>query len=317
MKRLISLVLVVLLLPTSFVFSHPGGVDSSGGHFDRRSGQYHCHRDTCESLNVSPSNQIANTIKIATFNIQIFGKTKAGKTGIMNQLASIIRKYDVVAVQEIKDKDNKVPRMFLDKINESGVRYDMRVSDRTGLQPDDKNSQEQYVVYFNIDTIDALDDGQLYDDSENDYFQREPFIVHLKAELGNFRFVLITIHTRPESAVEEIEALDHVFDWAKGEYPNEDDFIALGDYNAGCTYAKPNQLDSLAISGSNYIWVVPHDAETNLATKKCAYDRIVITRETEEDYNKEWEVDNSFNDKKVSDHWPVWGEFQTNQDTGN
>src|SRR3954471_19205238 len=44
----------------------------------------------------------APTIKIATFNIQVFGKTKAHRPEVMSQLAAIVREYDVIAIQEIK-----------------------------------------------------------------------------------------------------------------------------------------------------------------------------------------------------------------------
>ena len=57
------------------------------------------------------------TIRIATFNIKVFGPTKAGKPDVMSVLAGIVRKYDIVAVQEIKDRKRKVPGLFLDEIN--------------------------------------------------------------------------------------------------------------------------------------------------------------------------------------------------------
>ena len=43
--------------------------------------------------------------RIGAFNIQVFGKSKAGKPEVMDVLAKIIRTYDVVAIQEIRDKD--------------------------------------------------------------------------------------------------------------------------------------------------------------------------------------------------------------------
>ena len=42
-------------------------------------------------------------ITIASFNIQIFGQTKASKPEVMEILADIIRQYDLVAIQEIRD----------------------------------------------------------------------------------------------------------------------------------------------------------------------------------------------------------------------
>ena len=95
----------------------------------------------------------ASNIKIAIFNIQIFGKTKASKPGVMAELASIIRKYDIVAVQKIKDKPGNVPTLFLTEINSDGSAYTLVVSERSGLQPDDESSQEQYAYYLNTETI--------------------------------------------------------------------------------------------------------------------------------------------------------------------
>jgi len=71
---------------------------------------------------------------------------------------------------------------------------------------------EHYAVYFDSATIEVLDAGRLYDDSLSDHFQREPFVAHFKAKHGNFSFVLISIHTCPDMAVEEIAALELVIE---------------------------------------------------------------------------------------------------------
>ena len=51
-----------------------------------------------ESIGASP-----DTIKIASFNIQIFGKTKASKQEVMDILAQFILEFDIVAIQEIRE----------------------------------------------------------------------------------------------------------------------------------------------------------------------------------------------------------------------
>ena len=43
------LFLPVFLAPL-FLHAHPGGLDSQGGHTDRRTGAYHCHREPCFSV---------------------------------------------------------------------------------------------------------------------------------------------------------------------------------------------------------------------------------------------------------------------------
>jgi hypothetical protein len=116
-------------------------------------------------------------VKIATFNIQIFGKAKAAKPEVMEVLVKVIRSYDLVAVQEIKDVSQQAPAKLLDAINkEAGPRYALALSPRSGQQPDDKKSQEQYGYFYNTETVRQLGEGALFDDSAKDLFQREPWV---------------------------------------------------------------------------------------------------------------------------------------------
>jgi endonuclease/exonuclease/phosphatase family metal-dependent hydrolase len=256
-----------------------------------------------------------DTLKIATFNIQVFGRTKAAKSAIMAQLVAIIRKYDVVAVQEIKDTTGAAPKVLLNAVNSGGDRtYAMLLSPRTGIQPDDKTSQEQYAVFYDTTLVEALPGDRLFDDERHDLFQREPYVTPLRVRDGGFSFVLIGIHTRPESAVEEIGGLHDVVEWARTVFPDEDDFIALGDFNAGCDYASPTQLDALDLRGPGYVWIVPDDSDSNVSpTTACAYDRIVTTVGTKAAFTGNWGVHQAFTDKAVSDHWPVWAEFSAEE----
>lgn len=255
-----------------------------------------------------------SNIKIATFNIQIFGETKAGKPAVMAELASIIRKYDIVAIQEIKNIGQTVPTLFLNEINSDGSAYMFVLSARTGQQPDDSGGQEQYAYYLNTETLRVIEDAGLFDDSANDLFQREPYVARFGVIDGNFTFALITVHTKPERAVAETKALHDVFIWAQDQFPSEDDFIDLGDFNASCDYASPSDFVGSPIR-DDYTWIVPDDADTNFSTTDaCAYDRIVITEGAEEDYADNFGVDTSITSNVVSDHFPVWAEFRTNSD---
>lgn len=274
-----------------------------------------------EGLKTGPSTEtkalvVPKTIKIGTFNIQNLGVSKIGKADVVRELVSIIRKYDVIAVQEISDKTNRVAFRFLDSINKNQtVPYALLLSPRSGQQTDDISSQEQYAFYYNTYTIKDLGNAMLYNDSAYDYFEREPFLAHFKVVNGNFSFVLSTVHTKPKVAIEEIKAMDAVIKWAKLKYENEDDFIALGDFNASCTYASPSQLDDLDIRKDNYRWIIADTVKTNLSAKQCAYDRIVITNSaTSTDFTGNWGVDRCFYSKTISDHWPVWAKFYTTKD---
>jgi endonuclease/exonuclease/phosphatase family metal-dependent hydrolase len=265
------------------------------------------------SLSTSKASpRAAGSIKIATFNIRDFGRTKASKPAVMKILAEIVRKYDVVAVQEVSDSTSTAVNALRDTVTAQGGHYDYEVSERSGSTASE-SAKEQYAFFYNTTTLEPSGTGRLFDD-QHDQFKREPYVARFKVKQGNFTFVLISIHTEPKTTVAEIDALDDVFMWAAKQFPGEDDFIALGDFNAGCSYATTAKLDGTRLRRSGYTWVVPDDADTNLAPKACAYDRMVFRDGTKTDYAGSWGVDKSFEDGAVSDHWPVWAEFYADRD---
>ena len=59
----ISLKLALLGFCASFSLTldaHSGGLDSSGGHFDRSTGLYHCHTQSCSSEEISQATEAYN-----------------------------------------------------------------------------------------------------------------------------------------------------------------------------------------------------------------------------------------------------------------
>ena len=253
----------------------------------------------------------ADSVRIASFNIQILGMTKVNNPAIRKYLASVIRKFDIVAVQEIKDRSQTVPDIFLEEINRTGRNYKYLISERTGRQPDDLSGQEQYAYYYDADHIEVADEGRLFDDSADDFFQREPFTAQFAVTGTSFSLTITSIHTRPESAVEEIGALHDVYLDLTERYPEDTHHLIVGDFNAGCTYASPAELDALDFRSSNYHWIVPDDADTNLnPTNACAYDRIVSNKGLLGHFML-WGIADWFTDKRISDHWPVWVTFET------
>ena len=249
--------------------------------------------------------------RVATFNIKVFGKTKIAKPEVVAELVTIFERYDLVAVQEIKDIDEQVPYQFLDELNNnSSIDWKMVLSVRTGLQEDDQNSQEQYAYYYRSDVFISLDNGTLYNDSANDSFQREPLVsqfelIDLTGNTTGFDFTLINIHTKPTEAVSEMEALQDVLNWSSETFA-ESDQIILGDFNGDCSYASYQDLISLSISTANHTWIIPDDADTTVSDSRCAYDRVVTTGDLDERLTGAWGVDMEISSSNVSDHRPVW-----------
>jgi len=249
-------------------------------------------------------------ISIASFNIKIFGKTKASNDTVMASLVDIVSKYDVIAIQEIKDIDQEVPYEFLELLNNNSItQYGMLLSERSGSQEDDKSSQEQYAILYNPELISVKDNGTLYNDSANDSFQREPFLAHLSVKNTTVDFVLGVIHTKPAAAEDEISALIDVFNWST-EYYEDQDVMIVGDYNADCSYFDEEDIQELEIGSNEFLWAIPNEADTNLAGSNCTYDRMVLTGEIKNNFDGVWGVDDTFSESTISDHWPVWIELK-------
>lgn len=218
-----------------------------------------------------------------------------------------IRCYDLIAVQEIQNKTGEAARNLLAAVNaEAGPEYAMLLSDSTGLQDDDLSSQERYAYFFGKDRVRALNEGVVYDDRASDLFQREPFVARF--DVDGWDFSLVEVHTQPKAGVAEIGALHEVITWVRSAY-QDDDVIAVGDFNASCDYASSSELDALALRGDGYAWIVGDDADTNVASRACAYDRIVTTVACAGHFTGVWGVDMAPGD--VSDHYPVWAEFRS------
>ncbi len=234
----------------------------------------------------------------------------------MDILTKTVRNFDIVAIQEFRDKSEKTLPYFVKEINRiPGGKYKYVDSIRLGRT----SSKEKYAFIYNTETVSFNDLSYEYNDI-NDVFEREPFVAYFSS--GDFDFVLINIHTKPDDATDEINALDDVVNDAEARLPNEKDFIVLGDFSADCRYFK-EEADASALEADEYYWVVDDNADTTVKKTVCTYDRIVFKKDaTLKDYAGKWEVfrfDEEYNlsQKKaenVSDHYPVWAEFFIDKD---
>lgn len=250
--------------------------------------------------------------RIATFNIKVFGKTKMGKPDVVTQLVDTVLQYDLVAIQEIKDIDETVPYDFLAELNNaSGNFWNMSLSVRSGTQADDQSSQEQYAYYYNHSVFREIGEGELYNDSANDYFQREPYraqfeLLNASGNSSGFDFTLFTIHTKPASALAEIDALHEVIQSYQENDTTETDVILLGDLNADCSYASAQELWQSPLRQPQYNWLVNDIADTTVSSTDCAYDRIITLDDLNGRLVGSWGIDTSITNTSVSDHYPVW-----------
>lgn len=268
------------------------------------------------------SNQ--TTVKIASWNIENFGKTKASDQDRMQTIASIIKEYDVIALQEISNlkeaSDAGCARNegFCPGDASCGLIENALSAKLPGYKfafsPQVKD--ERYLFIYNPGTVtligaelvkDSEESGSACDPSETGKMVRQPFKGVFKA--GEFDFVLLTAHTSPSDNIDELEGLAYFY--REVEKGDEKDIIILGDLNADCSYLRN---ESITLKSPEFTWIVDDSSDTTVAQTNCAYDRFIFKDTTKEDFTGNWGIVSNIGES-VSDHYLVWAEFYTTTDT--
>jgi len=246
-----------------------------------------------------------SSLRIAAFNIQVFGKSKASDPLIMGNLSIIARSFDIMAIEEIRDSEGEAFPALLDSINAlEGPDYEGVIGPRLGRT----SSKEQYAFIYDPSKASLIDPPALtYPDSE-DLFHREPLMARFSTDAGDF--VLIVIHTDPDETRQEMADLPKAIDFARAAYPDERDFILMGDMNADCSYFDPGS-DMTELRNASFTWLIGDDADTTVKSTDCAYDRIIYSGGIRPDSSGILRYDdlldlNQSQAEGISDHYPVW-----------
>jgi len=242
------------------------------------------------------------TLLICSFNIKIFSNESRNDEDL-SYITDILKDYDVVAIQELRDKE--IISRTISMLKEKGFSYGYDISKQVG-----KKIKERYAFLYRNDKVNLIKRGRLYQE-KNDEFIREPFYATFKA--GNFDFTIITILASPARRSEIIE-LERVYQKIQDEDPNEQDIILCGDFNFSPNDVGFDKLKS--ISTMTHLIKPP--------TKTTIYDkRSVDNFWFQEEYVREFtgghgityfdetifNNDDKFAEIAVSDHRPIWAIF--------
>lgn len=254
-------------------------------------------------------NRSGESIRIASFNIQVFGQSKAAKPQVMSRLAHIVRQFDVVAIQEIRTKEQGMLPEFIDLINQGDRHYDFVIGPRQGRTV----SKEQYAYIFDTASLE-VDRSQIYSISDpGDHLHREPLVAWFRVRGPDpeqaFTFTLANVHTDPDEVKTEMNVMDDVFRAIQDDARNEDDVILLGDFNTD----EHNIGELASISGIN--WAIS-GLPTNTRGSE-SYDNLFMQEQATVEFNGRsgvFDFVRHFNlsleeGLEVSDHLPVWAEF--------
>uniref|UniRef100_A0A3P8TSV4 Deoxyribonuclease n=1 Tax=Amphiprion percula TaxID=161767 RepID=A0A3P8TSV4_AMPPE len=262
---------------------------------------------------------VSTSLLLGAFNIKTFGDTKASNTTLMNIINTIVHRYDILLIQEVRDSDLSATKKLMDLYKGgNGPEFGYIVSEPLGRSTYTERYLFLYRYKEGLQTVSVVR-NYTYDDGcepcGTDTFNREPFVVMFTTTYTAVKnFVLIPQHTSPDSAVEELQALyDVVVDVRKRW--NTNDIVLLGDFNAGCSYVSGSDWQKIQIfTDKSFHWLIPDDADTTVGHTECPYDRIVVTTDMMKgvvpgsakvyDYMTDLKLSHSLA-LAVSDHYPV------------
>lgn len=261
-------------------------------------------------LTTSVPARTQSTILVGSFNMERLGPSKLNEPWILEKFASIIRQFDVIALQEITSKDQRTLPYLVEQLNATGGTYSYTISPRIGREA--TGYFEQYAYVYDTTRIVSSADSSYVVADPADVLHREPYVGHFQTITNSgqpYRFVLINIHTDPDEISHELNVLADVYKNVRQfEYP-EDDVILLGDINA-----SPTQL--LGLGQIPDLMPVITQMPTNTRKNK-ALDNFLIDRVGTREYTGRsgtLDMERAFQIKmqdaeRISDHMPIWAEF--------
>lgn len=197
---------------------------------------------------------------LASWNIRILSN-KSRDFEELQYITNIIKRYDIIAVQEIRDEE--VLKRIMKILPPT---WSYIISEQVG-----RGVKERYAYLYNTDFVTNLGISYILDDPE-DAFIREPYIANFIS--GNFDFTLITFHTLFGDSIndrrKEIKLLPEVVNLVDEATGNEKDIILLGDFNM-----PANDKSWLMYP---YISIIPFQTKTTI-TDTSSYDNIWMHEE--------------------------------------
>ena len=245
-------------------------------------------------------------LRIALWNVQILGDSKANKIGVMRTFLKVFENFDIVGISELRDADQSGGETFFnDYLNVDGNgmgSWDRVYGERDGSykpETDKEVSAEQTIFFWRTDKVELVK-HTTFRDFKDDFYVRGPQAGHFKRLDTGYEFTVVQMHLSAGSLA--ISQADYLVDLERvltqgGSMVNSDgevigpiidetqpdnlypsSIIFGGDLNADDPYITTSALPNLAMRLDNsYKWLINDDADTNVASgSEKAYDRIII-----------------------------------------
>jgi hypothetical protein len=191
-------------------------------------------------LNSPSSMNSLPAIRLASFNLYTLGAAQLAKPQVAEALHSILRQFDIIAVQGVQSERDDILPILVERLNQSGRRFDYLIGPRVGQAP----QFQQFAFLFDSLRIET-DRYQLYtiDDPEN-LITFEPLVGWFRCKEAkqeeSFTFSLINVRINRATAAAEQAFVPNLFHAVANDGRKEDDLIVVGDFSG-----NPGRIEKL------------------------------------------------------------------------
>ncbi|WP_338733456.1 endonuclease/exonuclease/phosphatase family protein [Mangrovimonas cancribranchiae] len=145
---------------------------------------------------VNSSNNVSshNPLNIMSWNIRDLGRTKNAEE--IHQIAQILRRSDLVAIQEVVAKDPagaQAVAKIADELNRMGSKWDYTISNPT--KSPSSHISERYAFLWKTHRVKMLNEPYLASKFENEMY-REPYIANFKFKDKDQPISIVNFHSR-------------------------------------------------------------------------------------------------------------------------
>jgi hypothetical protein len=193
---------------------------------------------------VPPTNARAlGNLRIASWALDGFGPTKLANATAARNLARVVRKFDIVAIQQVASIERDLIPRLVDIINEGQNRYDYVMGQPVG--PHERPEQMAFIFDKTTVLVDRRHTYTLDDPEEQLSF--DPLVAWFRAAsppVGQaWTFSLVNVRIDLARAPDEVAVLPHVLSTIRRDGRGEDDVILLGLFQADDAYLLPTVGD--------------------------------------------------------------------------
>jgi hypothetical protein len=244
-------------------------------------------------------------IHIATFNLQGYGRVKADKPQVIDQVARLCRNFEVVALQGIIGPDRDLLPRLVDTINRSGARFDY-------LEFLEGQSV-RLAFLFDTRRIET-DRRQLYTVADpGRVLTVPPIVAWFRTSEGPrksaWTFSLVNVWLDPTRAEQEAQIVPQILRAVQSDGRSEDDVLLAGSFQLETVainrLMEPMQYRSAAVGSTTDIHqrsalehlLLPTNAKSEFTGRAGTIDFLRMMNLTLGEA------------EEITDRLPVWAEF--------